>query len=586
MNPIPMAAGKGLDTMHFKSDETLAQSAVPPSTREIAIRKRQLGAYFTPDVLTKVICEWAIQSKTEKVLEPSFGGCGFLEAAAQRLDSLGATDPGNYLYGCDIDPAAFQFLEDRLGKKVGNNFLLSDFLAIRKPFSWPEKFDVVVGNPPYISYHNLSDEQRAVAAAIVSDTESKLSLGKHASLWAYFVLHSIRYVKTGGRLALVLPRSLLDASYGRSLRKYLASYFDRSIVFVMEQQIFMDEGTEERTVCLLAEGKRLIPAENEMMIESADSVTGLSSLVKNWSTRSLKETPIPERSLSALMENEAKRAFEMVANESVCRKFGEFCAIKIGIVTGANPFFLFSKSMAKMQGLSHYHFKPIVSKFADLHGLEYTKASHDNNKVNDTICLLLCPSENEAKKNAVMDYLNLFPPEKRKENRTFKKRERWYRPGDEAIPDAFLSCMHDYGPRMCLNSSDANCTNSIYRAYFKRQVSSKQKKILAISLLSSFSQLSAEIEGRSYGSGVLKHEPGEFANIKVLIPDKAEREVDTAFSEIGLLIASGKNEEARQRADTFVLPESSHRNAASINSRLNNELKRIRALRRRPSRLT
>jgi adenine-specific DNA-methyltransferase len=566
-------------------DEAATAAPTLPSPREIAIRKRLLGAYFTPDVLTKVICEWAIQSPNERVLEPSFGGCGFLEAAAQRLNTLGATSPGANLYGCDIDPAAFQFLEDRLGEKAGNNFLLSDFLAIREPDSWPDSFDVIVGNPPYISYHNLTAEQRVVAAGVVADTESAINLGKHASLWAYFLLHSIRYVKKGGRLALILPRSFLDASYGLGLRDYVASYFDRSIVFVMEQQLFMGEGTKERTVCLLADRKRESPVANQMMIGSACSVADLAELVDNWVKEKSKEVPIPQRSMLALMRSEAKNDFDILNKDVTCKRFGEFCTIKIGIVTGANPFFLFSKSLAKENGLSHYHFKPIVSKFSDLCSLKYTNASHDQNKIAGALCMLFCPSEKESKKDAVKDYLNSFSFEKRIANQTFKKREYWYRPGDDAIPDAFLSCMHDYGPRMCLNYSGANCTNTIYRGYFKEGVSQVKKRILAISLLSSFSQLSAEIEGRSYGSGVSKHEPGEFSNIQVLLPQKTDLETEIVFNKISNLILNGKNEEARQLADAFVFPEKLYRHAPRINAQLNGELERIRALRRRPSRL-
>ena len=53
------------------------------------------------------------------LLEPSFGACGFLEAAADRLREAGAASPLDQLYGCDIDEEAFtKYLDPKLGRGV------------------------------------------------------------------------------------------------------------------------------------------------------------------------------------------------------------------------------------------------------------------------------------------------------------------------------------------------------------------------------------------------------------------------------------------------------------------------------------
>jgi len=43
--------------------------------------KKQYGIFYTPKRVTDILCKWAIRSKTDKVLEPSFGGCKFIESS-------------------------------------------------------------------------------------------------------------------------------------------------------------------------------------------------------------------------------------------------------------------------------------------------------------------------------------------------------------------------------------------------------------------------------------------------------------------------------------------------------------------------
>ena len=93
------------------------------STEPIEGDKKRLGAFYTPEALTDVICEWAIASSDARVLEPSFGGCGFLKSAAERFRLLGSTNPQLNLYGCDIDSYAFEHLSNTFGLRGGCSLL-------------------------------------------------------------------------------------------------------------------------------------------------------------------------------------------------------------------------------------------------------------------------------------------------------------------------------------------------------------------------------------------------------------------------------------------------------------------------------
>lgn len=111
----------------FVEKSLVTDGQAPQQSNE---RKRSLGAFYTPPDLSRILCEWAIRSVDDVVLEPSFGGCNFLEEIASRFDLLGADNPLSSVFGCDIDVHAFDKL--RLLRCGFNscNFLLKDFLLI------------------------------------------------------------------------------------------------------------------------------------------------------------------------------------------------------------------------------------------------------------------------------------------------------------------------------------------------------------------------------------------------------------------------------------------------------------------------
>lgn len=556
----------------FQSIQTRDLDAI--TFRRPVRERRPFGAYYTPRNVADTLTRWAIRSIADVVLEPGFGGCGFLESSQSRIEALGSANPFSLIYGCDKDENAFKILGHKIGEgDHDKRFLLGDFLRLHpKDFQVPG-FDVAIGNPPYVSLHAMQPEQ--LASAIEAMSLGKFTLDKRASLWAYFVLHALTFLRPKGRCAWVLPSSYLHAAYASDVRILLADRFSSVVEITLEQRLFSAEGAKEKTVIVLAEGYELPSCEHCVQRFHATDAEELADIVSSLTN---KTTRLAEGFASPI--EEATTLIGKVKTKLVCRQLGKFLDVKIGIVTGANDFFIKGEADWKELGVGGTSIRPILPKFNQVSGLALTTNDLQENRKNGLKCLLLDVSESRSKSKKITQYLASFPPEKHAKNATFKKRACWHYPDDGKVPHAFLSYMCDHGPRLTLNPANTTSTNTIHRVYFHDNVDDIRRKAIAISILTTVTQLSAELIGRSYGSGVLKLEPNEARRIDIVLPDVLDVErVGKIFIDVDKLLREGKTKEARLLADElFVTPLLSRSQIVAMEA----TLVRLRRIRREP----
>jgi adenine-specific DNA-methyltransferase len=112
-------------------------------------------------------------------------------------------------------------------------------------------------------------------------------------------------------------------------------------------------------------------------------------------------------------------------------------------------------------------------------------------------------------------------------------------------PDAFLfRQIYDF-PRVLVNQAGATCTDTIHRM----NVHTGTSESVAAMCFTSLTAASAEIEGRSYGGGVLELEPTEAE--RMLVPSSISSALELA--EIDRLILDGRMSEVLDINDKLIL---------------------------------
>ncbi|MEM1145489.1 MAG: N-6 DNA methylase [Pseudomonadota bacterium] len=529
--------------------EKLAPEEHGPLKRD---RRKRLGIYYTRGELTEILSRWVIRSKDDVVLEPSFGGCDFLESIGSQLGSLGACKPLEQIFGCDIDPEAFEnHLVGRLGvtptvigSKPGDGirFICSDFLALSRTQLRPSGFDAVIGNPPYIRHHNQSPAQKSSAATVQVDGR--------ANLWVAFVRHAHTFLRPGGHAAWVLPGAALHADYANHLLSEVSEQFADVLAVEVGQRLFVAEGAHESTVVLLAQGKG--ERGGPLQVARASSLTDLAEMLDRFRLGKRVGAPREHRTAQSFLRPVAAKWIDRIREASRVVRLGDVCDVKIGVVTGANRYFVLKSVDAASHQLPSGFLKPILAKMSVAPGLFLSDLDLETARESGARCLVLDTSESEdpLQSSALRSYLELIKCMVPSPNRTFAKRKPWHRLDLGRPPDAFLSYMINSGPRLVANNTDSTSTNAIHRLYLHGQVGCSARA-LALASLSTSALLSAELEGRAYGAGLLKMEPSDARRWCLALGSEAL--LEEAASRADFCLRSGDTREARRIADEWCL---------------------------------
>ena len=142
-----------------------------------------LGQFFTPDAIVRTML--ALRANRGRVLEPSAGDGAF----------------SRHLPGC----VAIE-LDARIAPTEARTMNFFDL-----PTS--ERFDTIIGNPPYVRYRNIMPETRSRLDSRLFDTRSNLFL--------FFIEKCVRHLDDGGELIFITPRDFIKLSGAARFNRWL-----------------------------------------------------------------------------------------------------------------------------------------------------------------------------------------------------------------------------------------------------------------------------------------------------------------------------------------------------------------------------
>lgn len=511
------------------------------------------GGYYTDPKVATWLCAWAIRTPSDSILEPSCGEGVFLEAAANYLSELGISKLAiaKQITGIEIIEAEAAAARSRLCKMLG--FRAASIIINDDFFTWWQgskrrTYDVVVGNPPFIRYQSFPEPHRSRGMAIMA--ELGLKPNRLTNIWVPFVVGAAASLRKGGRLALVLPAELLQVSYASQLRSFLTDRFER-IDIVTCNELFFDRA-EQEVVLLLADGALAAASSTNACRVTLTETRTLADITAHAPSEVLAGAAPKtvhhdhEKWLKYFLSQSEIAFMRELRVSKVATPLVTHGSVDVGVVTGKNEFFVLTKDQIKSLDLANNYTVPLVSRSAHLKGARIGKADWKTlAAAGDRVHLLHLVALNGSELSPALKKYIRFGEEKQ-----FHKgykcsiRTPWYAVPSVWTPDGFLfRQIYDF-PRMVYNQVQATSTDTIHRLTCK----AKPKLVIA-NTYTHLTAASAEIEGRSYGGGVLELEPTEAE--RLLLPTKLGDAM--ALDECDRLVRSGRLQDVLIENDRLIL---------------------------------
>lgn len=459
------------------------------------------GAYYTHPRICAALLSWVGETRPLVLLEPSCGDGAFFA-------QLAAAPSVERVIACEIEPAQAALAAARLSGPA-LSLHVGDFLAwALDRLDKPPEVDAVVGNPPFVRYQYLPPGAQDRAEQL--HRRLGLPFTRHTNAWVPFLVAALQRLRPGGRLGMVVPSELLHVLHAQAARTWLREQCARVLVLDPEELWF--EGALQGVVLLLAE-KKGDPQESGqvalMRVRGEELLQGDLHAKADW----LPAASLPGKWTRALLAPGTRALLAEVEALPTVRPFDEVAHVEVGIVTGANQFFVVPDAVVAEFGLEPFA-RPMFGRSAHVPGLVFRPEDHEENRRRGlpTSFLHFDDRPREALGEGPARYLAQGEAQGLDQRYKCRVRAPWYQvPSVRSAPMALLKRCHDH-PRLVLNAAGALTTDTAYRVRPKGLPASR----LVASFLGTLTALSAELEGRHYGGGVLELVPSEIR--RLLLP--------------------------------------------------------------------
>ena len=204
-------------------------------------RKTGAGQYFTPRALIKAMVDVTDPKITETVADPACGTGGFLLAAYEHMKDQSKDIAkqkflkNNAFFGADNTPLVVTL--------ASMNLYLHDIGTHSSPIVCQDSlldtsekmYDVILANPPFGTRPQGSVEVSANRPEFVKTSDNQVN----------FLQHIMSIVKTGGRVAVVLPDNVLtDGNATAKVREKLLKDFNLHTILRLPTGIFYAQGVK------------------------------------------------------------------------------------------------------------------------------------------------------------------------------------------------------------------------------------------------------------------------------------------------------------------------------------------------------
>jgi len=467
-------------------------------------KQKLRGGYYTPFEIALFLSKIVVKNGAN-ILEPSCGDGVFFKTLNGIAGTLNLC-----IDGIELDKEEFQKCKIFLNETNHQYWKVHHYDFLKWYFEHSQKqeyYDYVLGNPPFIRYQYLSESDQELSERIFQ--EKNLKFTKRTNSWVPFILASLSMLKPGGILGMVIPSEILNVIHAESLRNHLSE--ECSKILILDPHEIWFEGTLQGAAILLVQKKY---TKNETSQIAVTRVYGKAFLSKSPMEMLNHANYVQTSSISGkwtriLLPLSVNSYLSELEDSEIFVKFNTIAKVDVGIVTGANNFFLVPDAVVKEYKLDRYAY-PMYGRSEHCPGIIYDDKQHKINTSKGLPTNFLF-FDKELTKSA-KQYIEFGESKFLDIRYKCRIRTPWYKVPSVYSTDIGMMKRSNGFPRLILNRIGAMTTDTAYRIS-----TSINKEAFVASFLNPITAICAEIEGRFYGGGVLELVPSEIE--KILVPN-------------------------------------------------------------------
>ena len=475
--------------------------------QKTAAERNKWGQFATPPELARSIARYAvnqINGMPIRFLEPAVGTGSFFSALMQETTERHIASA----VGIELDPL-FAASASALWQPAGLEVVNGDFT--RQPIP-NNRFSLILTNPPYVRHHHLAPEEKDRLRTRLAQSRH-ITISGLAGFYAYFLLLAHEWMADGGLSVWLIPSEFMDVNYGSAIRRYL---------------------TESVTLLHIHRFRPDDMQFTDALVSSAVVVFRNSSPSPEHKVRFSLGGPIEEPAYETFVPVSTlahSRKWTQFPEGAFIRKTGEptlgdLFAIKRGLATGANDFFILTDANAEFWEIPREFLRPILPSPRYLNENIISAALDGVPEVSRQLYLLDCPESEDtiqARWPRFYEYLQKGRAGNVHSSYLTSRRAPWY--SQEKRPPAPFLCTYmgrsgnGKGPfRFIWNRSQATAHNVYLMLYPKEPLRSAleghpELEVNVFEALQHIRPQQVVSEGRVYGGGLHKVEPRELAQI-------------------------------------------------------------------------
>ena len=231
-------------------------------------QKMYSSLHYTPSFLARSIVEYSLSKlnlkeiDNLKILDPACGSSEFLLEVLKQLKSLGYNKKIE-IHGWDISKTAVNISNFLLNyeKREWGNKIDINIEKVKNSLTkeWDNDFDLILMNPPFISWDLLSKEDREIVQESLGNVSKK-----KPNLASAFIYKAVNHLKENGIIGTVMPSSILLMDSYRKLREEIKEQLTLLLVGKLGNFVFEDALTDASILI----GKRPKSSELPLLVWS------------------------------------------------------------------------------------------------------------------------------------------------------------------------------------------------------------------------------------------------------------------------------------------------------------------------------